>query len=853
MKKNLKRALTTAVAGVMSVNCLALSSVLQAGAATAKYEFESGKLTGDAEVKTDDGNASGGSYVFLKTGGDEISLTVPSEKTGMYTVKVSYSAPYGDKIQNLYVNGVDQGQCSFASTAEGVWKELDLGTVKLTAGDNTIAIKGSWGWTNFDYLTVEEATLPDITASDTTCSDPAATKEADSLMKYLSSVYGKHIISGQQEIYKYGPHDFEYEFKYINDTTGKYPAIRGFDYLNCNPLYGSEDGTTDRIIQWVNNNPYSENQGIATSSWHITVPKDFSSYNIGDKVDWANATYVPKETDFEPSKILEEGTKEREYYMLCLKGLAAELQKLQDANVPLIFRPLHEAEGGGGETGSWFWWGKEGSAVYKELWILTYETLTEQYGLHNLIWEWNSYAYDTSANWYPGDEYVDIVAYDKYNCTDWSTGSAVLTHNDSAISSTFYSIMQKYNSKKMVAMSENDSIPTLNNLVSEKAGWLYFCPWYDGGSESTNFLTNELFNKKDDLKEMYTSDYCITLDELPTDLYGNGQQGTGTKPSHTTQPTTTTTVPEGKGEAAKIVADSGNYNISFKQSIGNSVNLTFDLSDDVSKANGCIGISANVDGVDYWLNYKWDLDSTDEVTAKLDKPYNITYNNGKDEVTDADMIKKISDEAIKQKNAQVQIWWVANGAGDTLETSNVKLTGAYLPKSSSTSTESSGTTTTISSEETTTEATTVSDTETTTVTEATTVSDAETTTATEATTVPDTETTVVTTESDTDVSSDTTAVSTDETTTTAASTTASDSGEVPVTGASLYGDVNLDGKVDITDAVLLNKKAAGQVDLNAQATANADCMFNGEINGDDATTLLQFLVQLIRSLPVNPQ
>ena len=351
MKKNLKRALTTAVAGVMSVNCLALSSVLQADASAAKYEFESGKLTGDAEVKTDDGNASGGSYVFLKTGGDEISLTVPSEKTGMYTVKVSYSAPYGDKIQNLYVNGVDQGQCSFASTAEGVWKELDLGTVKLTAGDNTIAIKGSWGWTNFDYLTVEEATLPDITASDTTCSDPAATKEADSLMKYLSSVYGKHIISGQQEIYKYGPHDFEYEFKYINDTTGKYPAIRGFDYLNCNPLYGSEDGTTDRIIQWVNNNPYSENQGIATSSWHITVPKDFSSYNIGDKVDLANATYVPKETDFEPSKILEEGTKEREYYMLCLKGLAAELQKLQDANVPLIFRPLHEAEGGGGEAG----------------------------------------------------------------------------------------------------------------------------------------------------------------------------------------------------------------------------------------------------------------------------------------------------------------------------------------------------------------------------------------------------------------------------------------------------------------------------------------------------------------------
>lgn len=316
---------------------------------------------------------------------------------------------------------------------------------------------------------------------------------------------------------------------------------------------------------------------------------------------------------------------------------------------------------------------------------------------------------------------------------------------------------------------------------------------------------------------------------------------------------TTTTVPEGKGEAAKIVADSGVYNISFKQPVGSSIDLTFDFTGDVSYANGGIGISATVDGVDYWLNYKWETDSTGETTAKLDEPFNITYNNGKDEVTDADMIKKISAEAIKQKNAQVQIWWANDGAGDSVETSNVKLTGAYLPKSSSTSTESSGTTTTISSEEITTEATTVSDTETTTVTEATTVSDAKTTVAIEATTVADTETTVVTTESDTDVSSDTTAVSTDETTTTAVSTTASDSGEVPVTGASLYGDVNLDGKVDITDAVLLNKKAAGQVDLNAQAAANADCMFNGEINGDDATTLLQFLVQLISSLPVNPQ
>ncbi len=65
----------------------------------------------------------------------------------------------------------------------------------------------------------------------------------------------------------------------------------------------------------------------------------------------------------------------------------------------------------------------------------------------------------------------------------------------------------------------------------------------------------------------------------------------------------------------------------------------------------------------------------------------------------------------------------------------------------------------------------------------------------------------------------------------------------------LYGDVNLDGRVDITDAVLLNKAVAGAVKLGDQAFANADCAQDGELSSDDAISLLQFLVHLIDSLP----
>ncbi len=538
MKKNFKGKLC---AGTLALACVLNTSFVSSfvnADSSVRYEFEDGTHTSSV-VPTEDSErwvagASNGKFVFIENGGEMASVTVTAETTGMYDIILCYAASYGSKIHNLYVNGVDQGQIS---CSEEKWTETKLCSVKLNAGTNEIGIKSSWGWTNLDYLRIEESVLPSITNYDRTLSDENATASAKSFMSYLSDVYGKHVLSGQQEIYKYGPHDFEYEFEYIKDNTGKYPAIRGFEYLNCNPLYGSEDGTTERIIDWTNNRG-----GIATASWHITVPNNFAGYTIGNSVDWANATYDPKKTDFDTAKVLVEGTKENEYYMLCLKNLAAELQKLQDADVPLIFRPLHEAEGGGGETGSWFWWGKSGSAVYKDLWKLTYDTLVDTYGLHNLIWEWNSYAYETSANWYPGDDYVDLIAYDKYNCTDWSTGSPVLGHNDSAISGTFYSIVEKYNGKKMVAMSENDSIPTLNNLLEEKAAWLYFCPWYDGGSYDTNFLSNPLFNKVEDLIEMYQSDYCITLDELPENLktYSSEIVEPTTEPVTTTAPITTT-------------------------------------------------------------------------------------------------------------------------------------------------------------------------------------------------------------------------------------------------------------------------------------------------------------------------
>lgn len=47
----------------------------------------------------------------------------------------------------------------------------------------------------------------------------------------------------------------------------------------------------------------------------------------------------------------------------------------------------------------------------------------------------------------------------------------------------------------------------------------------------------------------------------------------------------------------------------------------------------------------------------------------------------------------------------------------------------------------------------------------------------------------------------------------------------------------MDGRVDITDAVLLNKAIAGAVELDTNARQNGDCKQDGELTLEDAVTL----------------
>ena len=624
--KKIRRTVGAVIAAAMAGSMLAaMPAPASAANGLGTYEcedFEGVDQTWTSIYETQTPGYSGEGFAYLTAA--PISIDIEVEEETMYQIDVRAVQVLGageSRKQTISINGIDY---SFEMPYTPEWKDMTFGVFRMKKGKNTITLKPIYGYAGYDTMTISKAELPEVKASATPV-DPKATPETKALMKYLASEYGKHILSGQQEIYggghgvqtdirydaaadkcvdgkgkeyeidpdsydkdeqgnkfpwhcmdetgfvytystqnrNYTYNDYEQECRYLKELTGDYPAIRGFD-LNChNPGFAWEDGVTDRMIDWAKNR-----NGIVTISWHCTVPKQMADFEIDKdgnitKIsnDWQQFTYNTQ-TDFVTANIMVEGTKENVFYNEAIRMAAAELQRLQDAGVPVIFRPLHEAEGNPGQkpgdgTGAWFWWSKEGAEVYNELWKYLYDKLTNEYGIHNLIWEQNLYAWsDDSALWYTGDDYVDMVGFDKYNTVyNRHDGGEPNTPNEDAESKIFWQLVDFVNNGKIVSMPENSTIPSLANLEIEQAKWSYFCTWYDDGDK---FISGETYQNADTVKELMQSDYCITLSELPADLYGDGTTApTDPKPTEEkpTDPKPTETTPEPTGDTAALCGD----------------------------------------------------------------------------------------------------------------------------------------------------------------------------------------------------------------------------------------------------------------------------------------------------------
>lgn len=450
-------------------------------------EAEDSTLTGNSFVAGDAAGYSGNGYVELKGSdtGDSSTVTVEIPADGMYVLQFVIASPYGEKENHVLIDGENVGIVACKQKTEK-FVTYTMTDIFLTEGSHEITLDAYWGYVRYDKVTVlgcEQPQEEEKTFEKAVLSDPYASENAQRLYQFLCDINGLYTLSGQYGDYGINSN----EFQAIHEATGRFPAVLGLDLMDYSPSR-VEHGTSSMAIQRAIR--YYEKGGIVTFSWHWNAP---TKYLRPDKNWWSG--FYADATNISLDDIMN-GVDTEGYELLIsdIDAIAVQLKRLADEDVPILFRPLHEASGG------WFWWGDCEAESFKKLWITMYERLTEYHGLHNLIWVYNGQA----ANWYPGDEYVDIIGEDLY------PGERVY-----ASQSTKYKEAEAYTDKKVpIAMSENGCLFDPDLAIRDGARWAWFCTW--GGEFVVDGATlSERYTEKSMLEKVYNHESIITLDEVP--------------------------------------------------------------------------------------------------------------------------------------------------------------------------------------------------------------------------------------------------------------------------------------------------------------------------------------------------
>ena len=318
------------------------------------------------------------------------------------------------------------------------------------------------------------------------------------LYNFLKENFGKNIISGAMADVNWNTSMADIMY----DMAEQHPAINCFDFVHhiySNPLNQQNwapDYTDISVVKdWWNSN------GIPAFMWHWNVPiNKMYAHNFNRYAFYVNDDSKAT-TTFDAEQATIDGTYENGIINRDLEIIADYFLAMQAEGIPAIWRPLHEAAGNtnryeGGKA--WFWWGNKGAEAYKKLWIYMFDYFKSK-GVNNLIWVWTSETDD--PDWYPGDEYVDIIG------TDYYENDASLFH--ASIRDKMDAIL-KISNKKIITLSECGAIPGVDNALQGGDVWSWMMPWYG------DYTTEATINSPTFFKEMFEHENVLTREKMPS-------------------------------------------------------------------------------------------------------------------------------------------------------------------------------------------------------------------------------------------------------------------------------------------------------------------------------------------------
>ena len=446
-----------------------------------KFEVHGGK------IMAEENGFSGRGYInFASHINGFVEIPVNVKKDGDYAIKITFKNSIHDDWAGLRLE-YDEGKyiCSQRLPETSSFSSVYINAaVTFTKGKHTlkvISVNRSWLLDSIELVPLTEEILEQISPAKLPVSKNAGSASR-ALYKYLLSQRGKAIISGQQ-------YSSMLDVDVIEEETGKVPAILGIDMMDYSPSrveHGARGTVVRRAKAWV------KTGGLITCCWHWNAPAQLIDENKAE-MHWYDG-FRSKATKFDFSKAIKD--KNSEEYSLIIRdidAIAVQLKALQDADIPILWRPLHEASGG------WFWWGSKGAENYKELYKILFDRLENYHQLNNLIWVWNG----QNPDWYPGDEYVDVVSYD--------------TYPGKQIYGSFYNELQTVQTAstmpKLCALSENGPIPDVEKIIEEKLPWSWFCTWCGEFVQKDGAYSGE-YTDAETLKKFYNSEYLISRDEV---------------------------------------------------------------------------------------------------------------------------------------------------------------------------------------------------------------------------------------------------------------------------------------------------------------------------------------------------